>query len=188
MSRVRGHVFRVVEAKKIVVHWLDTNQSVLMVKRAALVLSRCVSSRRATTNSLLSQMHANALHSRTPDAFVCVLNPTSLDKPHKVGELDVGSLWASARTASARKTLESRVVYGQGEEVAALVSVGTDVAKKPLETRREVVRKAAGKGMGLLRELAAEGNAAAVKEVGVDLVGTDGDWHAAGTKFCFSFS
>ncbi len=62
-----------------------------------------------------------------------------------------------------------------------LVSVGVDSSKKQmLDSKREVVRKAAGKGVGLLRELAASGNAAGVKEVGVGLVGVEEDWHAAG--------
>lgn len=72
------------------------------------------------------------------------------------------------------------MVFGQDGEVAALVSVGADIAKKEALARREVVRKAAGKGVGLLRELAADGNAAGVKEVGVSLAGAEEDWHAAG--------
>ncbi len=131
-------------------------------------------------------MHSNAVHTssdtKKPDAFVCVVNPSSLSSSsQRVGGLDVGSLWASARTEGATKALESRVVYGRGQEVAALVSVGVDSSKKQmLDSKREVVRKAAGKGVGLLRELACSGNAAGVKEVGVGLVGVEEDWHAAG--------
>jgi len=130
-------------------------------------------------------MHSNAVHTssdtKKPDAFVCVVNPTSLNSSsQQVGGLDVGSLWASARTEGAKKALESRVVYGRGREVAALVSVGVDSSKKQSsDSKREVVRKSAGRGVGLLRELAASGNAAGVKKVGVGLVGVEEDWHAA---------
>lgn len=92
-------------------------------------------------------------------------------------------LWTSARTAGTKKPLESRVVYGASGEVAALVSVGNLDKQATTEAeRREVVRKAAGKGMNLLRDLAADGNAAGVRNVGVALVGVEEDAHAAGKK------
>ncbi|KLO07529.1 leucine aminopeptidase [Schizopora paradoxa] len=154
----------------------------MVVGRAALLLGR--TSRRYVHPSAVSFLPQTQFSSRNTssgskklDAFVCVINPTN--PSHHVGNLDVGKQWASARTAGSKKALESRVVYGQDGEVAALVSVGADIAKKEALARREAVRRAAGKGVGLLRELAADGNAARVKEVGVSLAGAEEDWHAA---------
>ncbi|KLO16601.1 leucine aminopeptidase [Schizopora paradoxa] len=116
------------------------------------------------------------------DAFVCILDPTSLPtlpgSSAKIGALDVQQMWASARTAGATKALESRMMFGPSGEVAALVSIGDDKQVSDAE-KREVVRKAAGKGVNLLRDLAGNGNAAGVRNVGVALVGVDGDAHAA---------
>ncbi len=119
--------------------------------------------------------------SNKQDAFVCILNPTSLPSlsasDAEIGGLDVKRLWTSARTAGANKALESRVVYGASGEVAALVSVvNLDKEATTDAERREVVRKAAGKGVNLLKDL----GAASLTNVGVALVGVEEDAHAAG--------
>ncbi len=124
---------------------------------------------------------ASVTMSNKQDAFVCILNPTSLPSlsasDAEIGGLDVKRLWTSARTAGANKALESRVVYGASGEVAALVSVGNlDKEATTNAERREVVRKAAGKGVNLLKDL----GAASLTNVGVALVGVEEDAHAAG--------
>ena len=113
-----------------------------------------------------------------PDAFVFPLHPNAQNatSPTSDPSLDPSTLWSNARTANALKALDSRVVYTPQGPVAALVSLGSkeEFEKKAREAKREVVRKAAGVGVGGVKSVAIS---AGVRTVQVD-GGVDG--HAAG--------
>lgn len=115
--------------------------------------------------------------SSSADAYLYLVQPSSQPSANAgVGE----KLWAKSRTASSKSALDTRVLYDasseQGKEgaVVSLVSLGEEWTKKDSNARREVVRKAAGKGIGKIEESATS--------TGVSCVQIDGslDAHAAG--------
>jgi aminopeptidase len=113
-----------------------------------------------------------------PDAFVFPLHPNApnAQSPVSNASLDPSTLWASARTGNSTKALDSRVVYTPQGPVATLVSLGPkeEFEKKDGDAKREVVRKAAGVGIGGVKNVAIS--------AGVKTVQVDGsiDGHAAG--------
>lgn len=106
-------------------------------------------------------------------ASVFIVDPTQSSKGT---ESTPGRLWASARTSDSKKALDSRVLYNAAPEhpVAALVSVGDGWGKKDANTQRELVRKAAGAGVGKVKDVSLS--------AGIRSVEVDGslDAHAAG--------
>ena len=129
--------------------------------------------------SLLAQILtiSRTMSSNSADAFIHLVDPSSTAN---AASSSPEHLWTTARTASSKKALDTRIVYGQGpsDAIAALVSLGEDFSKggrtKSGVAKREVVRKAAGKGVGALRDLAISGDVRKVE------VGGGPDAHAAG--------
>ena len=107
------------------------------------------------------------------NALAYLVHPASGSSSANASEGD--KLWSSSLTASSKKALDSRILYGD-TGLTSLVSVGSEFAKKDSNARREIVRKAAGKAVGQLKDAIASG--VEVKDVQVDAAGLDA--HAAG--------
>jgi aminopeptidase len=108
------------------------------------------------------------------DAYVIPLDPSGPQKVSSVS-LPVDKLWASARPKN--KAGETKVFFDADSKgsMAALVSLGSDFAKKSENSRREAVRQAAANG------------AKKLKEAGADVVAIEplGDPHSAGSLSLF---
>lgn len=110
--------------------------------------------------------------SSTSNAFAYIVQPSDASPNSSEGE----KLWSTALTAASKKALDTRILY-KDESVTSLVSVGKEFAAKDGNARRELVRKAAGKAVGQVKD--AVGSGLEVKDVVVDDGGLDA--HAAGT-------
>lgn len=109
--------------------------------------------------------------SSTSNAFAYIVQPSDASPNSSEGE----KLWSTALTAASKKVLDSRILY-KDSGVTSLVSVGKEFAAKEGNARRELVRKAAGKAVGQVKD--AVGSGLEVKDVVVDDGGLDA--HAAG--------
>lgn len=107
----------------------------------------------------------------TPDAIVHLIQPGN-DQTNP----DAQRLWAASKTANSKKSLDTRIVF-EDDTVKALVSLGSagSWAKKSANARRETIRKAAGIGIGKVRDLALS---AGVKTVEFHAGGEAADAHA----------
>lgn len=106
------------------------------------------------------------------NAFAYIVQPSDISPNSSEGD----KLWSTALTAASKKALDTRILY-KDESVTSLVSVGKEFAAKDENARRELVRKAAGKAVGQVKD--AVGSGLEVKDVVVDDGGLDA--HAAGT-------
>lgn len=107
-----------------------------------------------------------------PDAFVYFVQPGAADT-----NLEAQRLWTASRTTNSTKALDARQVF-EDNAVKSIISLGdaSSWAKKSGDSRREVIRKAAGTGVGKLREVALSAD---VKTIQVDATGDASDVHAA---------
>ncbi|TDL15587.1 leucine aminopeptidase [Rickenella mellea] len=108
------------------------------------------------------------------DAIVYTVHPNSKTAGSNAN-LKAARLWAGARTSTSTKALETRLLYPttSNEPLNALVSLGDDYSKKSQIAQREVVRKAIGKGVGVVKDVALSTGVKKVSIVG------DIDAHAA---------
>ncbi|KAL5489713.1 hypothetical protein ACEPAI_4545 [Sanghuangporus weigelae] len=114
------------------------------------------------------------LGSSSPDAFVYLVQPGNAQSDT---DSEAQRLWSTSRTLNSSKALDTRVVF-MDSAVKSLVSLGDAAswAKKTVNARREIIRKASGTGIGKVRDLA---SSAGLKNVQVHARGEAADAHAA---------
>ena len=110
--------------------------------------------------------------SASPDARIFFVRPGAADSTSSESQ----KLWSTARTSASTKALDTRTVFSAGR-VTSLISLGEASvwAKKSDAAKREAVRKAAGTGVGKVKDLALSAN---IKNIEVD-ASDDVDAHAA---------
>ncbi|EJD02539.1 leucine aminopeptidase [Fomitiporia mediterranea MF3/22] len=115
--------------------------------------------------------------STSPDAYLSFVHPDQ-STSQKENSKAAHRLWSTSRTSDSTKPLDSRLIFGDDNSIKSIVSLGdsSSFSKKPLHARREVIRKAAGKGITNIRDVALS---AGVKTVQVDAGGDPADVHAA---------
>ena len=128
---------------------------------------------RTTAHRVLMRFSSTrTMSSATPDAKLFFVRPGATDSTSSEGQ----KLWAVARTGSSTKALDTRVMFSENS-ITSLVSLGEQSAwsKKTDAAKREAIRKAAGKGVGKVKDLALSAD---VRMVEVD-AGGEVDAHAA---------
>lgn len=152
---------------------------------SALPRAGCI---RPASKALRHRIWAKRRHMATgsdqiPEAATAKITLIRPDAP------SINKLWSQSLTSGSKKTLETRLLFPSAAtsapELNALVSLGSEFAKKDVNVRREIVRKAAGTGIEKVKGVA---SSTGVKSIAVSLeeakVGED-DIHAAGDWFAF---
>ena len=107
-----------------------------------------------------------------PTAKVTLIRPDA-SSPNK--------LWSSSLTSNSTKALDSRLLFSSDtSEINALVSLGAELETKDANAQRELVRKAAGTGVGKVKDFALS---TGVREIEVDAEDAESnmvDIHATG--------